>query len=375
MSLKHISHMNVGNGETSYANNSGLQQVVISKTWAVLDKTLKDMYTRNNHNNGFPKCIKIADLGCASGPNTLFLISHMMDTIEDLCKHNNVKNLPQLEVFLNDLPDNDFNNLFKLLPNFCGKECKFECFMYGVPGSFYGRLFPGNSLNFAYSSYSLHWLSQIPEEVGVNNKENIYIATNSPPRVCEAYAKQFQRDFSRFLRVRAEEITPHGRMVLTFIGRSVVDPLSKDELAVITMLAETLSDMVAQGLVKKDDLYSFNMPMYTPCLQEIEAIIGDEGSFNLDKVEVVRVAWDAHKEYDDKVFDKNMSGKLVADGVRAFMEPMLTSHFCSSIADRVFDSYAERMAEHLSKERSSYFSPVISLTRKIKDWHGLHEMV
>ncbi|GFP88550.1 benzoate carboxyl methyltransferase [Phtheirospermum japonicum] len=355
--------MNAGDGETSYANNSSFQQVVISKTWAVLDKTLKDMYTRNNHNNGFPKCIKIADLGCASGPNTLFLISHRMDTIEDLYKHN-VKNLPQLEVFLNDLPDNDFNNLFKLLPNFCGKKLKLECFMYGVPGSFHGRLFPSNSLNFAYSSYSLHWLSQIPEGLGKNNKENIYIVPNSPPQVCEAYAKQFQKDFSRFLSTRSEEITSDGRMVLAFIGRSFADPSSRDELVIYTMLAETLSDMAAQGLVKKDDLYSFNMPVYMPCLQEVESIIGDEGSFNLDKMEVIRVPWDAHEDYNDRVFDKNRSGKLVADCVRAIVEPILASHFGSSVIDDVFDRYAKKMVERLSKERSSYFTPIISLTRK-----------
>ncbi|KAK6162744.1 hypothetical protein DH2020_002585 [Rehmannia glutinosa] len=233
-----------------------------------------------------------------------------MDTIKDLCKHN-LNSLPQLEVFLNDLPDNDFNNLFKLLSESNqnnGKERKVELFVYGVPGSFYGRLFPSNSLHFAYSSYSLHWLSQIPEGLGKNNKGNIYMAMTSPPQVFEAYVNQFQRDFSRFLRLLAEEITFGGRMVLAFIGRT--------------------------GLVKEDDLYSFNMPVYAPCPQEVEAIIRGEGSFNLDKMEVVRVPWDANDNDDynnDMVFDKYRSGKLVANCVRAFMEPLLACHFGSSI--------------------------------------------
>ena len=34
-------------------------------------------------------------------------------------------------------------------------------FVAGVPGSFYGRLFPRNSLHFAHSSYCLMWLSQV----------------------------------------------------------------------------------------------------------------------------------------------------------------------------------------------------------------------
>ncbi|KAK6162817.1 hypothetical protein DH2020_002658 [Rehmannia glutinosa] len=221
-----------------------MQKVVISKTWPVLDETLKSMFTEN----GFPKSMKIADLGCSSGPNSFFLISHIMDTIQDLWKHN-LNNLPQLEVLLNDLPSNDFNNLFKLESNFSqynGKEKKLDCFIYGVPGSFYDMLFPSNTLNFVFSSYSVHWLSQIPEGLGKNNKENIYIGITSPPKVFEAYANQFQRDFSRFLSSRAEEITFGGRMVLAFLGRSFADPSSKDAYPLLTVLGEALSDMVAQ---------------------------------------------------------------------------------------------------------------------------------
>ncbi|KAK6140569.1 hypothetical protein DH2020_025687 [Rehmannia glutinosa] len=338
-------------------------KAVISKTWPVLDETLKSML---NTENGFPKCMKIADLGCSSGPNTLFLISHIMDTIEDLCKQPD--DLPQLEVFLNDLPNNDFNNLFKLLSNFSqknGNERKLEWFVYGVPGSFYGRIFPSNNLHFVYSSFSIHWLSQIPEGLEKNNKENIYMAITSPPQVFEAYAKQFQRDFSTFLCLRSEEITFGGRMVLAINSRSFADPSSKDAFPLLTVLGETLSDMVAQGLAKEDDLYSFNVPLYTPCLQEVEAIISDDGSFNLDKMDIVHVPYD---DYDEVVFNKYKSGKTLAGNVRCFIEPMLVYHFGSSISvDSVFDIYAKKMADHLSNERPSYFTIVISLTRKFRE--------
>ncbi|PIN15875.1 Salicylate carboxymethyltransferase [Handroanthus impetiginosus] len=365
MVVKNVTHMNAGNDEVSYANNSALQKFVISEALPVLDGTLKEMFSHAH--NGYPKSLKIVDLGCSSGPNTFFIMSHILDTIEDLYQK---KNLPhEFEVYLNDLPDNDFNNLFKLLPSLNGKEKKRQLFMYGLPGSFYGRLFPSKSLHFAYSSYSIHWLSQIPQGLENINKENIYMARTSPKEVFEAYSKQYQKDFSTFLSFRSKEMVSGGRMVLTIMARSVEDPSSKDDCGHLTLLSQTLLQMANEGLVKMDDLYSFNVPIYTPCQQEVETVIQNEGSFDLEKLHVFRVRWDAGYNVvddvqEDKLFNKYKSGKLVANCVRAFMEPMLASHFGGSIIDELFVRYAEKVAENFSVEKSSFFNIVISLCRK-----------
>lgn len=118
--------------------------------------------------------------------------------------------------------------------------------------------------------------------------------------------------------------------------------------------------------MKEEDLHSFNLPLYIPCQEEIEATIRGEGSFDLAKTEIVRVPWDAvNEDYDNVVFDKYKSGRLVSNCVRAFMEPVLAAHFGSSInVDVVFDIYEKKMVEHLSLERPSYFTLVVSLTRK-----------
>ncbi|RVX16763.1 Salicylate carboxymethyltransferase [Vitis vinifera] len=116
------------------------------------------------------------------------------------------RQLPEIQVFLNDLPGNDFNTIFKSLPRFqkdlekrmgAGAE---SCFINGV---------------------------QVPQGLE-SNKGNIYMASSSPPCVLKVYYEQFRTDFSMFLRCRSEELLEGGSMVLTFLGRRSEDPSSKN---------------------------------------------------------------------------------------------------------------------------------------------------
>ncbi|EYU34869.1 hypothetical protein MIMGU_mgv1a018054mg, partial [Erythranthe guttata] len=170
MALYDILHMNGGGGGSALATPPihslkyiymcylMLQKTGISKSKHVLDEAIKDTITDND---GFRKCFKIADLGCSSGTNSLFVISHIIEQIEEICKEKNGSSHSpnEYQVFLNDLHGNEFNTLFNLLPNFYdtlnndNNQSKKLCFISVLPGSFYGRLFPSNSLDFVHSSY------------------------------------------------------------------------------------------------------------------------------------------------------------------------------------------------------------------------------
>ncbi|KAK2999221.1 hypothetical protein RJ639_023870, partial [Escallonia herrerae] len=364
MAVEEVLHMKAGDGESSYANNSVVQKTAILKTQPVLVGAIRDMY-----DNFFQECIHIADLGCSSGPNTLLVISNIIGILQGLCKKDNRKT-PEIQVSLNDLPQNDFNSIFKLLSGFYDMQRKERgqefrtWFVSGVPGSFYGRLFPSKSLDFVYSSYSLHWLSQVPEGLE-NNKGNISIAKTSPPDVFEAYLKQFQKDFTLFLQSRAKEVKTDGHLVLVFLGRSIADPTSKDSCCIWYPLLKSLFDMMAEGLVKERDIDSFNMPIYMPYRDEVIAMIQKDGSFGLTTLEAFEVDWDASESENDNnsVFDKERSGKTVAKSMRAVWESILASHFGGSIMDDLFARYAMHVGEHLALEKTKYFNLVISLKR------------
>ncbi|KAE8683486.1 hypothetical protein F3Y22_tig00111207pilonHSYRG00115 [Hibiscus syriacus] len=234
-----VLRMNATDHEISYAKNSVFQKAVISKVTPIIEESITEMFKEMA-----PTCIKVADL--------------------------------EFEVLLNDLPDNDFNSVFKSVPDFIerlkkekGDMVQERCFIGAVAGSFYDGLFPTRSLHFVNSSYALHWLTKLP--VGLeNNKGNVYMAKSSPPNVFQAYADQFQKDFTNFLSLRSKEIIFQGRMVLIFMAKKNVDPSNEDygwEL-----VAKSLLDLVAQGLVEERDVDSFNLPFYTPCKKEVAGL-------------------------------------------------------------------------------------------------------
>ncbi|XP_075100478.1 S-adenosyl-L-methionine:benzoic acid/salicylic acid carboxyl methyltransferase 3-like [Nicotiana tabacum] len=175
------------------------------------------------------------------------------------CKSNGQQQTLEFQIFLNDLPGNDFNTIFRSLPEFhedlrrqnMGDDGIFDpsCFVAGIAGSLYNRLFPSKSLHFVHSSYSVHWLSQVP--VGIeNNKGNIHVESTSPLDVIEACYEQYERDFVNFLKLRSIELVKGGRMVLTVMGRKNYDSFSKASCYLSEPIVRALKDIIAE--VKPD---------------------------------------------------------------------------------------------------------------------------
>jgi len=59
-----------------------------------------------------PRTMVVADLGCSSGPNALRFVSDVIRVTGDCCRRSR-RDPPELQFFLNDMPGNDFNSLFR----------------------------------------------------------------------------------------------------------------------------------------------------------------------------------------------------------------------------------------------------------------------
>nr|UMB49613.1 salicylic acid methyltransferase [Nelumbo sp. SAMT] len=365
MEVVEVLHMNGGIGETSYACNSSLQGKVISMTKPITAEAIFNLCSTTT----LPKSLGIADLGCASGPNTLSVVSDLINLIRTKYGETGCPS-PEFKVFLNDLPGNDFNTIFRSLPDLYKKLRQDDpgkdsgpCFIFGVPGSFYGRLFPSQSLHFVHSSYSLHYLSRVPEGVE-GNKRNIYMAKTSPPSVFKAYLEQFERDFSVFLKSRSEEMVPGGRMILTLLGRRSQDPSSKECCYMWELLAQALNSMVYEGLIEEEKVDTFNLPLYTPSPSEIKTVIGREGSFNIDRLETFEVHWNPEDKPGNNEVDKLRGANIVARYMRAAAEPLLVDHFGEALMEQVFWRIREILANRMSKEETKHTNAIVSVTRR-----------
>ncbi|XP_019235681.1 PREDICTED: salicylate carboxymethyltransferase-like isoform X2 [Nicotiana attenuata] len=342
MEVAKVLHMNGGIGEASYAKNSLITKKVILMTKSIRDEAITALYRSLS-----PETMCIADLGCSSGPNTFLAISGLIKTIYEECKSNGQKQSPEFHVFLNDLPGNDFNTIFRSLPAFyedLRKQMRdgFDpnCFITGVAGSFYTRLFPSKSLHFVHSSYGLQWISQVPDGIE-DNKGNIYVSRTSPPTVVKAYYEQYERDFVTFLKYRSKELVKGGRMILTMLGRKNEDLYSKGCYYVLEPLAMALKELVAMGLTEEEKVNSFNIPIYNPSPAEV-------------KVQEMITPQDcSNGEYN------------AAHCLRAVTEPLLVSHFGTELnMDQVFNKCREIIVNCMAKEKTTFTNVIISMTKR-----------
>ncbi|KAM4097970.1 hypothetical protein ACJW30_07G041700 [Castanea mollissima] len=274
-------------------------QKVISLTRPITEEAITNLYCRT-----LPRSLAIADLGCSSGPNTLFVVSELIKVVDKLRKKLGHESI-EYQVYCQASQ--------KRMSCQMGPGAG-PCLFSGTPGSFYGRLLPSNSLHFVHSSYSLQWLSQVLEGLD-NNKGIIYMECTSPPNVLRAYYEQYQRDFSMFLKCCAEKLVVGEGMVLNFLGRRM----------------------------------------------KIEVL--KEGNFSIDRLEVFAIKWN---DFDNEFNASNAfsdDGYKVAKYMRVVVESMLVSHFGDTIIDEVFLRYGKIIADHISKENCQFINVSISITK------------
>ncbi|KAF7815894.1 indole-3-acetate O-methyltransferase 1-like [Senna tora] len=379
MELESLLSMKGGKEEEySYANNSQAQAIHARSVLHLLKETLDIVELHDNPNIPFT----IVDLGCSSGSNT---ISTMDVMINHIIKRHEALGFrpPEFSAFFSDLPKNDFNTLFQLLPplhvNYGGggismEECLAASnhrsyFVAGVPGSFYRRLFPARSINFFHSTFSLHWLSQVPESVvekkcSAFNKGKVFIH-GANETTANAYKAQFQTDMASFLSSRSLEMKKGASMYLVFLGRSSVDPTDQGGPGIFfgTHFQDAWNDLVQEGLISSEERDTFNIPLYAPSLQEFKEVVEADGSFAINKLELFKGGSPLVVSQPD---DEAEVGKALANSCRSVSGVLVEAHIGDQLSDQLFSRVARRAALHAKEllDQLQFFHIVASLSLK-----------
>ncbi|KAK4373911.1 hypothetical protein RND71_004588 [Anisodus tanguticus] len=373
MKLERMLSMKGGKGEASYVNNSQAQGQHARSMLHLLKETLDGVQLSPADDVPFV----MVDLGCSCGSNTVYIIDviveHMSKRYEAMGQQP-----PEFSAFFSDLPSNDFNTLFQLLPplanNGCGsmEECLASnsyrsYFAAGVPGSFYRRLFPARSIDVFYSAFSLHWLSQVPDVVldkrsVAYNKGRIYIH-GANEITANAYKKQFQTDLAGFLAARSKEMKRGGSMFLVCLGRTSVDPTDQGGAGLLfgTHFQDAWDDLVQEGLITSEKRNDFNIPVYAPSIQDFKEVVEANGSFTINKLQVFRGGSPLVVNHPD---DATEVGRALAISCRSVSGVLVDAHIGEQLSDELFDRVKRRASLHANEliEKLQFFHIVASLS-------------
>ncbi|KAK9122517.1 hypothetical protein Sjap_012119 [Stephania japonica] len=371
--LHRILCMQGGDDDGSYAKNSEAPASALTLSKPLLVEAIESMKLLLQLEDE-EESLRIADLGCATGYNTLATVDFLVDTLSHRYKQEAGFD-PEFEAFFSDLPSNDFNSLFRSLPPFAftdhNHNLKRRYYAAGVPGSFYHRLFPKAKLHVAVSLSALHWLSQIPESVVDKrsrawNEGRAWI-DGAKREVVEAYAKQSKDDLMAFIRCRREEIVKGGILFMLMAGRpgsnrpedQLGDPDSRAKHPFTSSMDQAWEDLLNEGLIEKETRDTFNIPAYMRSTEEVEEAFEECGGFEMRRLDYRRIVEYSKEKQQEWIVDPVSYGRAKANLVRATLRPIVEAHLGPTLSHELFKRFEKRASEDLAMLHKTCFYGVI----------------
>ncbi|KAM9968933.1 hypothetical protein ACTFIW_000336 [Dictyostelium discoideum] len=127
----------------------------IQETFEIVLKYYINNQGAQDNNN-----IRILDIGCSHGKNSIIVLEPLIEQIRNQWKPNE----KVIEIFHSDLSVNDFSILFNEVYNLNSYSNKTNnIFTYGIGNGFENQLVPNNSIDFIFSFTTLHWVPFLSE--------------------------------------------------------------------------------------------------------------------------------------------------------------------------------------------------------------------
>ena len=192
-------------GGGSYNRHARIPAAAGRLTLPILDEAVRSLALASDD-----RPVVIADYGSSQGTNSLIPIRAAVKVLRARAGADR----PILVVHVDQVA-NDFNTLFAVLhsdPD-CYSIDDANVFSAAIGRSFYELVLPRRYVHLGWSSYAAVWLSRIPSTIPGH-----FMVLASDGEVRAQFDRQAAEDWKLFLRARAEELAPGGRLVVVLPG-------------------------------------------------------------------------------------------------------------------------------------------------------------
>lgn len=312
--------------------------------------------------------IGLLDLGTSEGANAIYAMRRLVAALRQRTE-------APLWLFFNDLPTNDFNQLFaNLYPAGIPALTDDNSFAAAVGSSAFGRVVPASSIQIATTYNAIGFLERLPDQPLPN-----FILPMPPgpgadgASVSEAeqapFRQQADADLRAFYRARATELTSGGQLMVQVFGR---DGAISTSHGIYDVLNDALRDLVESGDLSEDFYRKMRFPVYFRDLAELLAPLrtetGLQAAFAIERGEAKEIAVPFNEQYE-RDGDRQAWASRYTGFLRAFTEPVLAPELAraqlpSSLADALYGRISERLQANPQRYRFRYIALGALLRRR-----------
>lgn len=349
-------------GQGFYNRNSAPQWAAIEAVLPWLEGAIADMPLDDT-----PAAIALADFGCSEGRNSVALMQRAVRALR-------ARTSRPIQTVHSDLPTNDYTWLLRTLRSNERSVFAADVFSAVVAGSMFGQLLPPRSAHVATTFNAIGFLSRRPLD-----RLPGYILPNGPSArravgsVADAdravFAAQALADIETFLRARAAELVPGGKLLVEVFGAGKT---ARTCDGIYDALNDAILEVLAAGMIDEPAYAAFYQPVYFRTLDELIAPLTPPAGalaslFRIERAETYEVMVPFAEEFarnrDAAAFAKSCTAFF-----RAFTEPVVSAAFAAPFGHHVIEEIFAR-AERLIRENPEryefrYVSVAALLTRR-----------
>jgi hypothetical protein len=297
----------------------------------------------------------VADFGCATGANSMSAVQAAVDAVR--ARHED----QQVVALHNDVPTNDWNQLIH-------NVTEPDAFDVGVlhlasAVSFFDPAAPTGSVHLGMSFSAAHWLREQPT-VAVPEGWYFCEATGAARA---ALATAADADWTAFLRARAVDLAPGGRLLVQMVGTDAEGNVTARK--VLRAMAAVASGMAEDGLLSHDAVRQYLLPVYARTVDEARApVVRGDVPFHEVQCRTDPVA----NPYLERWHVDGDAARYAADAaafVRGFTESSLRSHLFNAATDpdATIDEFFRRLTSRFradpDRDRFDDWTLTVVLTR------------